>query len=459
MKGLFLKTFVWFWLTTIITISATYFISSRLTDSNWDHHDVNEIINHYFEELEEELNEHGIKEFSKQLKHQRLPRGIGILLIDNHHNIVAVKRIPEPVLQYYLDKGQWPKPRGRQLSIKQKTFAMDDKKLTLFILWLPKKLHAKYRDHKPWFQPFERTPIWAGFRLLVALLVSGLICYLLARYISKPILKLRSAVNQVEQGNYDIEVASEFKNRNDEIAGLASDFDQMSAEIKSQFQQREDLLRDISHELRSPLARMRIASELIKSKSLTPNLSEVERIETEIHRLDELIGEIIDFSRLENQSAEISQQQFDLLELVNSIIDDVNFEGKAESKQVLLDTNSQQIPLNANKILIARAMENILRNAMKYTAANTNVRCSVDILRNTVSIRVKDQGPGVPEQQLEKIFEPFYRLSKSRDRDSGGTGLGLAISRRAIELHGGEIKAINASDDGLVITIRLPLEV
>ncbi len=457
MKGLFLKTFIWFWLTTIITISATYFISSRLADDDRHDHDIDEIVEHYFEELEQELSDDGIEGFSRELKHQRLPRGIGVLLVDDNNAVVAVKRIPKPILRHYLDQGNWPKPRGRELNLKQKNIQVDAKKLTLFMLWLPKKLHSEHADHQPWFKPFERTPIWAGFRLVVALLVSGLICYLLARYISKPILRLRSAVNQLEQGNYDIEVAGEFSKRNDEIAELATDFDRMSAEIKNQFQQREDLLRDISHELRSPLARMRVASELIKSKTETSTFSEINRIEREIHRLDELIGEIIDFSRLENQSEKVEKQQFNLIELTSQIINDVNFEGNADKKQVVLNTSHKQIQLNANKTLISRAIENILRNAIKYTAHQTNVMCSIDILESIIVIKVEDQGPGVPEQQLKKIFEPFYRSSKSRDRDSGGSGLGLAISKRAIELHAGEINAENDKENGLVITIRLPL--
>lgn len=457
MKGLFLKTFVWFWLTTIITISATYFISSRLTDNNRHTHDIDEIVAHYFEEFEQELNEQGIGEFARELKHQRLPRGIGILLVDDHNNVIAVKRVPKPILQHYLDTGNWPEPRGVKLNIKAKAFEIDARQLTLFILWLPKKVHADNFNHRPWFKPFQRTPGWAAFRLLLALLVSGLICYFLARYISKPIVKLRAAVNQVEQGNYDHKVAAEFKNRSDEIADLASDFDRMSDEIKNQFQQREELLRDISHELRSPLARMRVASELIKEKIDASNSSEIDRIECEISRLDDLIGEIIDFSKLTNQSSQVNKQQINLVELIQQIIADVNFEGESTHKQATFNTSYTRVDIYANKTLIMRAIENVLRNALKYSANDTDVTCSLALENHQAIIAVADKGPGVPEHELEQIFEPFYRTSKSRDRKSGGTGLGLAISKQAIEVHQGEIKANNGEEHGLVVTIRLPL--
>ena len=459
MKSLFLKTFIWFWVTTIVTISATYLISSQLLDNPRHSHDLDELVEHYFDESQEKLNDDGIVKFNQWLEHRRLPRGVGILLLDQNNSVIAKKRIPRPILEYYLDNKKWPEPGGIKLNMKQHIVETSSGQLQLFALWLPKKTEFGNPNHSPWFKQFsKRTPGWGAFRLFIALLISGVICYLLARYISKPIIKLRGAVNDLQQGKFDTNVAGEFKNRNDEIAELAADFDQMSTELKNQFKQREDLLRDISHELRSPLARMRIASELIKSRLNNNNLSEINRIELEISRLDELIGEIIDFSKLKNTNQNLSLSQFDLSELLQLIISDANFEGKTGNKKIEFHpADLNNIEINANKTLISRAIENVIRNALKYTTDNTNVIVTIRQENRSAIITIHDQGPGIPENQLDMIFEPFFRVSESRRRESGGTGLGLAISKRAIELHNGEIHAINDHQCGLVITIQLPL--
>ena len=457
MNGLFVKIFGWFWLTIIVTITVTYWITSNVFDSENETPQINEVIEHYREEIENKLTKQALPDFLQWLQSQRFPRGIGVTLIDEQGLIIAARGIPKPVLDYFQLNKTWPFEDNERFRI-EKRWIDAQQKLQLSVLLFPRKAHPGADHPHPWFSNFnKRTRGWGVLRLLIALATSAIVCYLLARYLSTPITKLRNTVNNLGKGNFETNIAAQFSNRNDEISELAVDIDDMAAKLRDQFKQREDLLRDISHELRSPLARMRIASELIKHKTADLKLKEIAQLESDIALIDNLIAEILTFSRLSDKHRQLHFSRVDLRALLNSILDNANFEAKSQSKRVILRSkNEAGYELNANEALIQSALENIIRNAIKYTPPNTTV--SVDLERDPglIKLTIKDRGPGVANDQLEKIFEPFYRASDSRSRESGGSGLGLAITRRAIELHKGKITANNSDSSGLIITITLP---
>jgi two-component system sensor histidine kinase CpxA len=302
--------------------------------------------------------------------------------------------------------------------------------------------------------PFAHVPAKAIIiRLLVALIISALVCYLLTRVLIRPIITLKQAVSELAKGELNTRVANKISARDDEISALGKEFDLMAEKLQSLVLAKEQLLQDISHELRSPIARLQIALELAKSKTNDLAKEELERIELESIRLNELIGEILSLAKLNSQTRPLKLSHFDLSKLINDIVLDANFESRHE--RVFFKTPNT-LNIEADKTLLARAIENIVRNALNYTPIEKNIEISIEEQPDTILIVVSDGGPGVPEDDLEKIFSPFYRVDHSREKKTGGYGLGLAITREAITLHQGNIRAQNKQDGGLKITVFLP---
>jgi len=295
--------------------------------------------------------------------------------------------------------------------------------------------------------------------VVIAALVSGLVCFLLAGYLTKPIQRLSRATQNFAAGELSLRVAPEMGKRRDEIADLARDFDLMAARLQSLIEAQKQLLSDVSHELRSPLARLQVALGLARQRGQEKTDAELDRIEREAERLNELIGQLLSLSRLESGTALSHTEPVDLTDLLQEIAESTNFEANALNRQVRI-VNSVPATVEANEALLRSALENVVRNAAKYTDENTSVDISLQHDHEHAGwllIQVHDHGPGVPEEMLTKLFEPFVRVSDARDRKSGGYGLGLAIAKRAIRLHGGEIAASNESVGGLNVRIHLPV--
>jgi signal transduction histidine kinase len=298
---------------------------------------------------------------------------------------------------------------------------------------------------------FPRPPVpfgadWKtrGIRLFVILLTAAILCYALARYLVKPIIKLGTATKHFADG--DLQVRTGIKRR-DEIGKLAQDFDEMAERIESLITSQTRLTRDISHELRSPLARMNVALELAKN---TPNNeSFLNRIETESHRLNEMISNILTLSKLETKSETIDKREVNLSKLFETVAADAKFEAEAKGKSVEILQNDE-CKIIGNERLLRSAIENVLRNALRYT--KNKVEVSLQTKQNKAFITIRDFGDGIPENELKEIFQPFYRVSESRTRKSGGIGLGLAITEQAVHAHQGEVSAKN-TNDGLIVEI------
>jgi signal transduction histidine kinase len=298
--------------------------------------------------------------------------------------------------------------------------------------------------------------------LLIALVVSGAVCFVLARYLAAPVDKLRHATRQMAAGDLKVRVLPALKGRQDDLGLLASDLDAMAERLQHLLETKEQLLRDVSHELRSPLARLQIALSLARREGSTAE-RHLARIACEADRLEQLIARTLKLARLERGVHTLEHTRVDVSALLRNIAADVAIE--ADARGCLVNVEAQpELVVSGDLELLRSAFENVIRNAVSYSPANTLV--AIDARRtatpgsaSTVEISVRDRGPGVPDRDLELIFEPFYRVEAAREhRSGGGEGLGLAIAARAVSLHGGAIRARNQPGGGLAITITLPAE-
>ena len=289
--------------------------------------------------------------------------------------------------------------------------------------------------------------------LLIAFLTINLISFLLARTLTKRIQKLRQATQKLAQGHLASRVDIKGK---DEVSALATDFNRMAEQLQLMLKSQRQLVSDVSHELRSPLARLRIALELAqRSESETPKKM-FARIEKEADELENLVTDLLSLARIESSQFVLEIKHFCLCELLQKIVEDANFEGSKQHKKVVLQS-CDKILIHADPVLMHSAIENIIRNALRYTPANSEVTVSLKQQKNKLSISIKDQGTGVPEDALPRLFEPFARISEARERKTGGFGLGLAITGRVIKAHGGTVFAKNRQEGGLSVFISLPL--
>jgi signal transduction histidine kinase len=298
-------------------------------------------------------------------------------------------------------------------------------------------------------------------RAVIVFLIAGLVCFWLARHITAPIRHIRTATHRLAAGNLAARVGGSAANRGDELADLSREFDHMAEQIEALISSQRRLIADISHELRSPLARLTVALGLTRLRANPESISGLDRIELEAGRLDGLIGSLLHLARLESGSENIDHESFDLGTLVRDIVADADFEAQSQQRHVRL-LRADSCSTSGNRQLLASAIENVVRNAVGYTPEGTAVHVTVENGSGQNAgyavIRVRDHGQGVPQNSLGDIFLPFYRVGDSRDRSSGGSGLGLSITDRAIRLHRGSVAAENCPDGGLVVELRLPLD-
>ncbi len=290
--------------------------------------------------------------------------------------------------------------------------------------------------------------------LCIALGVSAFASWWLAQHLSAPIRRLQEGARALATENLDVRVSAGLEGRKDELAVLARDFDAMADQLRSNRSAVTQLLRDISHELRSPLARMRVALGLARQPT-TDLQRQLDRLEREIERLDGLISQVLKLARLHGVNKAFEREQFDIDEVIEEVVRDANFEGAVKGCSVQLN-GAANCTLHANRDLLCSAVENVLRNAVRYSPHGAPVDVTVERSNAGVSIVIRDRGPGVPEGDLERIFEPFYRVAESRDRDSGGEGIGLAITSQVMRAHGGWARASNRAGGGLEVRLSLP---
>ena len=303
--------------------------------------------------------------------------------------------------------------------------------------------------------PYPFPPdLWE--KLAVSFILCGLLCWWLTRNITGPIRKLRAATNKIAEGDLSVRVSPGLKGRKDEIGGLAEDFDYMASQVDSLLSSQKRLLRDISHELRSPLARLNVALELAGQQAGEKARPYLNKIGRESERLNELIGHLRTLTTLENRIDRLQLEAVDLHSLIAGIVEDARFES-AHKEVALHFESSGSVVVRGLPEMLHRAVENIVRNAILYTADQSEVKVSLRKENNgMVLISVRDQGPGVPESELPNLIKPFYRVQEDRARNTGGAGVGLSIADRAVALHKGALQVENTQEGGLLVKISLP---
>jgi two-component system sensor histidine kinase CpxA len=300
---------------------------------------------------------------------------------------------------------------------------------------------------RPWFFFFaDNKLLTAG----LAILLSGLLCGLLAWYLGKPLRSLKHSANALAKGDLANRVDAATASRRDEMGQLAVAFNGMADAIETMVNNQQRLMGDISHELRTPLTRLQLSLALARKKG--QHSTELDRIEYEALQQEALISELLTLSRVRLNATE-KRLTAELTETLSQVLDDAEFEAEQQGKQLHINIDESICFEHLPKTL-SRAIENLLRNAIRY--AEKNIYIESQQTKHKVSIVVKDDGPGLPTEELEAIFTPFYRPDSARDRESGGWGLGLAITQAAIYAHNGKIVAQNDLPHGLMVTIDLP---
>jgi two-component system sensor histidine kinase CpxA len=333
--------------------------------------------------------------------------------------------------------------------ITRQGLTLDGKRYTL-VMELPPALHVFFGPHD--------IP---GLGITIAIISSGLVCYLLARSMTRPVVRLRQAAQSLAAGDLSARTGAPAEGGRGEMVELMRDFDRMAERLEVLVDSQSRLLKDVSHELRSPLARLNVALGLARQRETPEIAGSLNRIELEADRLNQLIQRLVTIARLESGADGIRKSSLSLRELVEHVARDAEYENAGRHIHVDADGNDEFL-VSADPDLLRSAIENVVRNAIRYTAEGTTVGVQIDRVKGSkgedeeIIIRVSDSGPGVPDEALAKIFEPFYRLDDARNRQTGGAGLGLSIADRAIRLHGGQLCASNRKEGGLEVEIRIP---
>jgi Signal transduction histidine kinase len=428
MNSLFTKIFLAFWLAAVL-LGFTLFGVSRLFGG--------EVIAEAQRALESRAataaalwQEGGMMAAARWLRSQ--PESQRLQLLDENGEPVLRPRMPRhPRMPQVITPGVHPAGRGRVIL----AAALPHVEPPAFLV----------QELEPGQLPL--TPWW--LRLLIAASVTGLVSYGLAALLTRRLRRLRRAAQALAAGDLSVRVG---RSGGDEVEALARDFDQMTDHLRDLLDAQKRLLRDVSHELRSPLARLRIALELAerdKEKSL-------QRIAKEADELETLIADVLSLARLESGQSVLERREVALHELMQQIVTDADFEAEARGCGVDLGANDAAT-LSGDPVLLRSAIENVVRNAVRHTAPGTTVTVELHSTNNAALITVRDQGGGVPEESISRMFEPFTRVGEARERAGGGYGLGLAITGRAVQAHGGSVSAENHPDGGLLVSIRLPI--
>lgn len=450
MLSLYWKIFVAFWLATILLIFTTAWITSEITKTSSIPVHERVFMDSYAHAAVATYESGRKKALEKWLAWVGSLRKMHLYLLASNGEIIGqqgppeiVQEIAERLVREELDEGL---VRLGNILISHEILSTSGKAYRL----------AAVSD-KPLGYLLEIP--WGGLtlRLTIAISLSGLICYLLSLFLTQPLRSLRMATKSLAKGELNTRVSLFKGHYYDEIAELSEEFNQMAEQIESMIRSKERLLQDLSHELRSPLARLQIALELGRQKTERQAEAEFQRMERECARLGILIDEILSFARLHKPFLPLNKTILRLSDLLRAIIDDASYEFSLEEHALSLKTEVDPW-LTLDPQLMHRALENIIRNAIRYAwpCPFVNISLRLDSQKKYIHLLIEDNGPGVPEEALEKIFHPFYRVDPSREKQTGGYGLGLAIAYQAIVLHEGQIKASNRKEGGLVILIILP---
>ena len=451
MHRLFWKIFLSFWVALVLFTAAIILAASQYLEQIKAQRNANvryETLSRQVAEAQAVIERKGIEGLKAWAREVDREEMVPVLVINADGKDLLGREVPPRALER-LHRYLKPQSPGEQLvsKIRPVTHRADGSEY-----WLTHDFQSVTLGR------FLQRPRVIAVPLTVGILIGALMCLLLARYLTSPIERLRRATEAYAAGDLGQRVGPSLGRRRDEIADLAAAFDHMAERLSALMFSQKQLLIDVSHELRSPLSRLQVALGLARQRAGTHPAPELDRIEREIERLDELIGQLLSLARLESDTQPPAPEAVDISELLRTVVSDAALEAHTRHCELHLEKCVPAV-IQGNAQLLHSALENVVRNAVKYTAEGTRVTLAMDRdpeRPDWLMVQVRDRGPGVPEEMLVRLFEPFVRVGAARDRMSGGYGLGLAIAERAVRLHGGDISARNEPEGGLTVTIRLP---
>jgi len=443
MRSLFVRIFLSFWaallLFTILSILVTMAVNPARGVESRGAEILADAVNAY-----QNKGEQGAREYLEGVRNTEHAR---VFVFDSAGKELAGRHVP-PWIE---DTRRGIHPPGGWLDsilpshIKRLAWTLDGKRYTL-IMEMPPGFRVFFGPHAPLI-------------LTLAIVSSGLVCYLLARSMTRPVTRLRYAAQSLAAGDLTARTGVSPGKRGSEMVELMRDFDRMAERLETLVESQSRLLKDVSHELRSPLARLSVALGLARQRGTPEIQGQLNRIELEADRLNVLIQRLLTISRLESGTDGLHKRSVSLRGLVEQIAHDAEFENAGCSCRVLAEDDDEFL-VEADADLLRSAIENVIRNATRYTADGSTIDVQLNREGSAhdgeIVVRVSDSGPGVPAESLTRIFEPFYRIDDARNRQTGGAGLGLAIANRAIRLHGGHVRASNRKEGGLEVEIRIP---
>lgn len=477
--SLFWRIFLWFWLAMALMVVATFF-SWMLSRDGINFHKADRNIVAVMDKLAYVLESDMPKPRKKRVVKKLLNSFAPPMFRDRHPSDNPFKPYylideqlkdrnnelaPEAAIalikhKHHKKKGYSPVKiaiQGDLIFIGPKPVLIDGKTYQLFIAQHIGRFKGRMLLH------ILHSVSWWQF--VVYFLLSGILCFGLAWSLTRPIKVLQSASRKIANGE-PTSAKQKMGQRRDEFYHLADDFDKMSSKILNTINSQKQLLSDVSHELRSPLTRIQITLGLLDKELGNGEGKHIERIERECQRMDEMIGQLLNIAALERGQVYEEEQAIQLNQLIDDILKDASFE--ATEKQIAFEINkavdgesledeTNSMALTGYYHLLYSAIENIVRNAIRYSPAKGTINISLTQQGNEAVIAIADQGEGVDQMDLDNIFKPFFRTDQARAREQGGAGLGLAISCRAIKAHGGRISAEINHPHGLLVVIQLPL--
>jgi two-component system sensor histidine kinase CpxA len=435
-RSLFLKTFLWFWLTVFVTIAAmtlsVFLTQSRIgIDAALLSSAARDAVMTY-----ESSGEWALSQELGRLRREQTAEGF---LLRDGADVLGQRgpsgRDVEDIARLAAGEKDGRRFRG---SLAAQTIRSDTSgRSYVFVLANRDTYHA-------------RTVLLIQIPLIL-LAGGGIFCWVIARHVTAPLFRLRSAASSIAEGRLDTRVGGVLGQRRDEIAGLALDFDRMAGRIESLLTGQKNLLGDVSHELRSPLARLNVALSLARSAGREELPEHLDRIQLEARRLDTLISQLLTLSRIDSGVHAGERAPINLGNLVQEVASEADFEARASGRRVTLDC-AETCTIAGSEEVIRSAVENVLRNAVRYTGEGTAVEVALRREESRAVLRIRDHGAGVPAALLPEIFLPFRRAEIT----TNGAGLGLAITERAVKAHGGSVIAENSPHGGLVVRMEFP---
>lgn len=432
--SLFIKIFLWFWIVVVVCMTVATLSFQWLQD---DYHRPLQISEqHLLQRIAETMKPLAIK---KRGLWSRLQPGWNIIRFKESQ----LHEVPHDIAEFY----------EQALAEQQSLWGQEDGYVMMGPMLHNDQIYiAVSRYH--WRHSLDEGERWL-IPFLVVFMVSVL-CGVLAWHLTSPIRRLQKAAKQLSGGDFDVTELRSNMNRRDELGDLSVEFVEMADSLQRLLQSHRQLLRDVSHELRSPLTRLQIALGIARKKDSNSDLkAEHDRIERASIQVSNLVTQILDLAKLQ-QEGELITERMDLVRLFKMWLQDAELELAHKNIKVKWQLSDDELCCDIDTILMQRAFDNVLRNAIRFSPEGGILTLSLNKKGQKVVFRISDQGPGVDEAQLEEIFAPFTQADHSRNHANGGYGIGLAMVKRIINMHHGEVSASNNPDSGLCVEWEIP---